>query len=133
MRKNRPMAKRALSLEEIASEVGRLFGTTEQHARKWLDQRRALLDALGTVRDKSSALMAQLGDGSNMPLPFGRRKQGRPAKGVPPAPLADTPRKRRGRRKISEESRAKMRAAAQKRWATKRKAAGTKRGSLTTK
>ena len=41
------MAKRrAPSLEEIAGEVGRLFGTTEAHARKWLQQRNTMLEAL---------------------------------------------------------------------------------------
>jgi hypothetical protein len=125
------MAKRALGLEEIAAEVGRLFGTTETHARRWLDQRQALLQALGTVRDKANGLMSEL---SGVPSPFGKKKRGRPAKSTMAAPLADTPRKRRGRRKISEATRAKMRAAAQKRWAEKRKAAGgTKRGSVSPK
>jgi hypothetical protein len=123
------MAKKQLGIEEIASEVGRLFGTTEAHARKWLDQRNALLEALGTVRDKANSLMTELG--ANSPIPWGKRKPGRPAKTVANIPLNDGPRRRRGRRKISEETRAKMRAAAQKRWAEKRKAAGgSKRGSL---
>ena len=116
------MAKKALGLEEIAAEVGRLFGTTERHARRWLDQRRALLEALGTVRDRASNLMAELGgDGSRSPA---RKKRGRPAKEIQAAPLTDTPRKRRGRRKISEATKAKMRAAAVARWARIRKAGG---------
>jgi len=45
------LAKRtAPTLEEIAGEVGRLFGTTELHAKKWLQQRRAMLEALSLVR-----------------------------------------------------------------------------------
>ena len=116
------MAKKALGLEEIASEVGRLFGTTEKHARKWLDQRNALLEALGTVRDKANSLMTELG--ANNPMPWGKWKPGRPAKAVANIPLNDGPRRRRGRQKISEETRAKMKAAAQKRWADKMKAAG---------
>jgi hypothetical protein len=119
------MAKRQMGLEEVAAEVGRLFGTTETHARRWLDQRRTLLQALCTVRDKASGLMSEL---SGVPSPFGK-KRGRPAKSIMAAPLADTPRKRRGRRKISEATRAKMRAAAHKRWASKRKAGSSKRGS----
>jgi hypothetical protein len=122
------MAKRQMRLEEIAAEVGRLFGTTEAHAQKWLGQRTVLLEALGTVHDKANALMAEL-DG--VPSPFGQ-KRGRPAKRMTASPLTDTPRKVRGRRKMSEETKAKMRAAAQKRWAEHRKASGgTKRGSLT--
>ena len=126
------MAKRTLALEEIAAEVGRLFGTTEKHAKKWLNQRQVLLEALSTVRDNASGLIAQLGGGS--PMPWARKKAGRPAKTVANIPLNDGPRRRKGRRKISEETRAKMRAAAQKRWAENRQAAGgSKRGSLSPK
>ena len=118
------MAKNVLGLEEIAAEVGRLFGTTETHARRWLDQRQILLEALGTLRDKANGLMSELGG-----VPS--KKRGRPAMNAMAAPLTDTPRKRRGRRKISDETREKMRAAAHRRWAVKRKAAGgSKRGSL---
>jgi hypothetical protein len=130
------MAKKQLGLEEIASEVGRLFGTTEKHARKWLDQRNALLEALGTVRDQANKLMTEIGSGQiskgDIPWPFGAGKRGRKRKiDNNAAPLTDTLGKRRGRRKISDATRAKMRAAAQKRWADKRKAAGgSKRGSF---
>lgn len=117
------MAKRALGLEEIAAEVGRLFGTTERHARRWLDQRQALMEALGTVRDRATGLMAELGGDGFRSL--GRRKRGRPARNIQAAPLSDTPRKRRGRRKISEATKAKMRAAAVARWARARKAGGS--------
>jgi hypothetical protein len=56
------MAKRtAPSLEEIAAEVGRLYGTTEVHAKKWLEQRRAMLEALTLVRDKAAGLIKELG------------------------------------------------------------------------
>jgi hypothetical protein len=126
------MAKKPLGLEEIASEVGRLFGTTEAHARRWLDQRNTLLEALGTVRDKANSLMTEFG--ANSPVPWGKRRPGRPAKTVTNIPLNDGPRRRKGRRKISDETRAKMRAAAQRRWAEKKKAAGgSKRGSLSAK
>jgi len=113
------VAKRAtLSLEEIAAEVGRLFGTTEAHARKWLAQRNALLEALHLVRGKATdlidelsgakkrqfkrrartqAMRAQLPDGNPMELMQGRKK-----------------------RRMSAATRAKMRAAAKKRWAAKR-------------
>jgi hypothetical protein len=78
-----------------------------------------LVTQLNGVRDAISAL--QLGTG----------QRGRTAKSLP-GPLTNTPVKRRGRRKISEATRAKMRAAAQKRWASQRRAeGGSKRGSLT--
>jgi hypothetical protein len=125
------MAKKQMRLEEIAAEVGRLFGTTESHARKWLDQRNALMEALGTVRDRADGLMSELG---GVPSLFGKRKRAQPATNNTASPLSDTPRKRRGRRKISEETRAKMRLAAQKRWAGNRKSSGgSKRGSLSPK
>ena len=121
------MAKRqAPTLEEISAEVGRLFGTTESHARRWLEQRKTLLQALGTVRDKASALMSELGGANPFPLPGAQRKRGRLPAAVPASPLSDTPRKQKGRRKISDATRAKMRAAAQRRWSTKRTAAKPK-------
>ena len=127
------MAKRQpVSLEEIASEVGRLFGTTETHARKWLEQRQTLLEALSTVRDRANNLMTELGAGGNLLDRSGKRR-GRPSKNAT-GPLNDTPRKVRGRRKISDQTRARMRRAAQRRWAgKKKKAGGSKRGSLTSK
>ena len=127
------MAKRQLGLEEVAAEVGRLFGTTESHARRWLNQRNALLEALGAVRDKADGLMSELG---GVPSLFGKKKKkgGRAAANTTASPLNDTPRKLRGRRKISNETRAKMRLAAQKRWAGNKKApGGSKRGSLSSK
>jgi hypothetical protein len=105
------MAKRSVGIEEIAAEVGRLFGTTEAHARRWLDQRRELVKALSDVRDRASNLIAELsGDGQ---LPWrqrGKRDQGTPV--VQPGM-----RESRRRRVISAQTRAKMRAAARKRWA----------------
>jgi hypothetical protein len=66
-----------MGLEEIAAEVGRLFGTTQKHAHKWLEQRQTLLEALGTVRDKSDNLMSQLlGGGAPFTL---RQEETRPA------------------------------------------------------
>ena len=133
------MAKKQVGIEDIASEVGRLFGATEQHARKWLDQRNVLLEALGTVRDQANKLITDIGGAEvnreHFPWPFGKGQRGRKREGGnKAAPLTDTLGKRRGRRKISDATRAKMRAAAQKRWADKRKAAGgSKRGSLSAK
>ena len=79
------MAKRrAPSLEEIAGEVGRLFGTTEAHARKWLQQWNTMLEALHLVRGKATELIDELSG-------------------------------------ESAAARGKMRAAAKKRWAGKKK------------
>lgn len=112
------MAKRQIGLEEIASEVGRLFGTTEKHARKWLDQRRALLEALGTVRDKANDLMTELG-GEN-PFTWGKGKRSRKS-GIPV--VQPGMRESRKKRVMSAATRAKMRAAAKARWAEIKKSA----------
>ena len=113
------MAKRALTVEEIASEVGRLFGTTEAHARKWLAQRKELVSALSTVRDKATGLISELG--GEVPFPW---RHGRKAKeGIPV--IQPGMRESRKKRVISAQARAKMRAAAKKRWADiKKKAKG---------
>ena len=90
------MAKRtAPSLEEIAAEVGRLFGTTEAHARRWLEQRSRLLEALHLVRDKATDLIGELS--------------------------GETRRRFKQRADVSAATRAKMRLAAKKRWAAKKK------------
>lgn len=104
------MAKRtAPTLEEIAGEVGRLFGTTELHAKKWLQQRRAMLEALSLVRDKAAHLISELG-GRKSPRDTGEylRQPGE--------------RPNRKKRRLSAATRAKMAAAARKRWASKKKA-----------
>lgn len=109
------MAKRqALGLEEIAAEVGRLFGTTEVHARRWLDQRKQLLNALTTVRDKASGLISELGGTDGIGI---RKRRGRKAKAGVPV-VQPGMRESRKKRVISAQTRAKMRAAAKKRWAT---------------
>ena len=84
-----------MSLEEIAAEVGRLFGTTEVHARKWIEQRGAMLEALHLVRNQATDLISELS---------GEKKQ----------------EFTRRARRMSAATRAKMRAAAQKRWAKKK-------------
>jgi hypothetical protein len=117
------VAKRQLGIEEIASEVGRLFGTTEKHARKWLDQRDALLEALGSVRDEATKLMSQIGpvpEGRDIPWPFKGQRRRKAKAGVPV--VQPGMRESRKKRVLSAATRAKMRAAAKKRWADIRKA-----------
>ena len=108
------MAKRHDPIGDIAAEVGRLFGTTEGHARKWLSQRQELLKALSAVKERATVLIAELsaapvaragrrgavrGEGENLPQPGERMN-------------------RRGRRKgfkLAAATRAKMKAAWKKR------------------
>jgi len=101
------MAKRnrEQTIETIASEVGRIFGTTEAHARRWLAQRKQLVQALGAVRDRASSLIAEL--------------SGAPIDGIPV--IQPGMRESRKRRVISAQTRAKMVAAAKKRWAARKK------------
>ena len=114
------MAKRAApSLEEIAAEVGRLFGTTERHARQWLQQRNALLEALHLVRGKATDLIDELSGEKRRQ--FKRRARTEAARAqVPPGNPAELLMGRK-RRRMSAATRAKMRAAAKKRWAEKKK------------
>ena len=105
------MAKRQLNLEEVAAEVGRIFGTTEKHARRWLNQRQELLKALATVRDRATKLMAELGGESPLPWRRGRKAP----EGIPV--VQPGMRDSRKKRVISAQTRAKLRASAKARWA----------------
>ncbi len=114
------MAKRrAPSLEEIAGEVGRLFGTTEAHARKWLDQRNTMLEALYLVRGKAGELIDELSGENRRQM---KRRAAIQAQRVQ-VPTGDPSELTMGRKKrrMSAATRAKMRASARKRWAAKRK------------
>ena len=101
------MAKRNgdQSIETIAAEVGRIFGTTEAHARRWLAQRKQLVHALGAVRDRATSLIAELAADNRDGIPV----------------IQPGMRESRKRRVISAQTRAKMRAAAKKRWAGRKK------------
>jgi hypothetical protein len=111
------MAKRALTVEEVAAEVGRLFGTTEAHARKWLAQRQKLVTTLSTLRDRASGLISEL---NGMSRRQGRRKA---QEGIPV--VQPGMRESRKKRVLSAQTRAKMRAAAKRRWAEIRKKRAT--------
>lgn len=114
------MAKRrAPSLEEIAGEVGRLFGTTEAHARKWLQQRNTMLEALHLVRGKATELIDELSGENRRQLKRRSRAQAQRVE-VPTGNPSETMMGRK-RRRMSAATRAKMRAAAKKRWAGKKK------------
>ena len=113
------MAKRrAPSLEEIAAEVGRLFGTTEAHARKWLQQRNTMLEALRLVRGKAGELIDELSGENRRQLKRRARAQAQRVQ-VPTGHPSEMTMGRK-RRRMSAATRAKMRAAAKKRWAEKR-------------
>ena len=110
--------KRTPTLEEIASEVGRLFGTTEVHARRWLQQRGAMLEALHLVREKANDLISEL---------TGEKKRAFKRRATVQAHRAQLPDGHpselmmgRKKRRLSAATRAKMRVAARKRWAKKR-------------
>lgn len=114
------MAKRrAPSLEEIAGEVGRLFGTTEAHARKWLQQRNTMLEALHLVRGKASELIDELSGENRRQLKRRAKVQAQRVR-VPTGHPSEMTMGRKKRR-MSAATRAKMRVAAKKRWAGKKK------------
>ena len=112
------MAKRTVpSLEEIAAEVGRLFGTTEAHARRWLQQRNAMLEALHLVRSKSTELIEAISGDNRRQI---KRRGKAPRVQMQTGDAAELTMGRKKRR-MSAATRAKMRAAAKKRWAAKKK------------
>lgn len=114
------MAKRRTpSLEEIASEVGRLFGTTEAHARRWLEQRNTMLEALHVVRGKATDLIDELSGEKRRQ--FKQRATAKAQRAQLPAGNPTELTMGRKKRRMSAATRAKMRAAAKKRWAEKRK------------
>ena len=110
--------KRTPSLEEIASEVGRLFGTTELHARRWMQQRGAMLEALHLVRSKANDLITELSGQKQREF----KKRATIQANKMQLPVGDPSELTMGRKKrrLSAATRAKMRLAAQKRWAKKK-------------
>ena len=105
------MAKRrAPSLEEIAGEVGRLFGTTEAHARKWLQQRNTMLEALHLVRGKAADLIDELSGENRRQLK--RRATAQAQRVQVPSGNPSEMMMGRKKRRMSAATRAKMRAAA---------------------
>jgi hypothetical protein len=99
--------------------VGRLFGTTEAHARKWLEQRNAMLEALHLVRGKATELIDELSGENRRQLKKRAAVQAQRVQvptGNPSEMLMG-----RKKRRMSAATRAKMRAAAKRRWAAKKK------------
>jgi hypothetical protein len=114
------VAKRAApNLEDVAAEVGRLFGSTEAHARKWLQQRNVLLEALHGVRQRTSDLIDELSGEKRRQFKQRAKAQASRAQ-IPNGNPAELMMGRKKRR-LSAATRAKMRAAAKRRWAEKRK------------
>lgn len=101
--------KRVPILEDIAAEVGRLFGTTEAHTRRWLEQRGVMLEALHLVRDKASELIGELSGDKRRH--FKRRAQVRARKTQVPAGTPADLMMGRKKRRVSGATRAKMRSA----------------------
>jgi hypothetical protein len=111
--------RKSLSLEEIAGEVGRLFGTTEAHARKWMQQRNTMLEALHLVRGKATDLIDELSGKKRRQ--FKKRASAQAKRAQLPAGNSVELTMGRKKRRMSAATRAKMRAAAKRRWAEKRK------------
>ena len=108
------MAKRQItSIEEIAAEVGRLFGTTEVHARKWMDQRKALLEALHLVRGKAGDLISELSGETRREMK--KRAAAQMSRTKVPAGSPIELMQGRKKRRMSAATKAKMRVSAKKR------------------
>jgi hypothetical protein len=109
-------------LEDFAEDLGRLLGTARVKAEGWLDQRKAIAAHLTGLRDTANQLLAQLGVGTG--TSSSGRRPGRPRK-----PTADdgtssvAVSRKRKRRTMSAEARAKIAAAQRARWARQKRAA----------
>lgn len=109
-------------LEDFAEDLGRLLGTARVKAEGWLDQRKAIAEHLTGLRDTANQLLAQLGIGASTTTT--RRRPGRPRK-----PVADDGTssvavgRKRKKRVMSAEARAKIAAAQRARWAKQKRAA----------
>jgi hypothetical protein len=97
-------------LESFAEDLGRMLGTARAKADSWLGQREQIVKALEVVRDTSSGLLRQLGEGATAAA---RRVTGRRAKRGPGRPKGSG----RKRRKLSAEARERIAAAQRARWA----------------
>ena len=112
-------------IEEFAEDLGRVLGAAQLKATAWLEQRRVLVERLVQVRDTATDYINQLA-GTAAAVASSRRP-GRPRKqsaGAQATPVEPRKGRRRKRRTMSAEARAKISAAQRARWAKQRKAAG---------
>lgn len=114
------------TMEAFADDLGRLLGTARAKAEDWLEQRKAILDHLTSLRDTANGLIARLG-GTFPAEPTARRgrKPGGPAASAnrhgPGRPAGTASKKRT----LSPEARARIAAAQRARWARQKKNQGS--------
>jgi hypothetical protein len=107
-------------LVDFAEDLGRILGETTRRAETWLSQRQQVTEQLQTIRDTAGRLLDQLGEVTSEAVRRGRPR----AEAVASAAVAGYQRGARKGRKLSEETRQKMRDA----WA-RRKAAAAQQAS----
>ncbi len=105
-------------VEAFAEDLGRLLGTARAKAEGWLGQRKTIAKHLEDVRDTAANLLSQLTGGG---MRGGGRGRPAPARGVRtikrgPGRPAGTVRKKK-KRTMSAEARARIAAAQKARWA----------------
>ena len=116
------MAKRASGqpdeskLVDFAEDLGRILGETTRKAESWLSQRQQVAEQLTNIRDTAGRLLEQLGAATSDAVRRGRPK----AEAMANAAVAGARHGARKGRKLSEETRQKMRDA----WARRKAAAG---------
>jgi hypothetical protein len=116
------MAKRR-GATEFAEDLGRLLGQAENKTKSWLSQRESVVQELTTIRDAASKYLSDLAaGGAELAAAVGRgRRRGRP----PGTGKKRGPGRSQGsgarKRVMSAATRAKMREAAKRRWATAKK------------
>ena len=103
-------------LGDFAEDLGRLLGEATRRAESWLSQRQQVTEQLTNIRDTAGRLLEQRGTAT-----AGAVRRGRPmAESAASAAAARVRRGARKGRKLSEETKQKMRDA----WARRRAAAG---------
>ena len=102
-------------LVDFAEDLGRILGETTRKAESWLGQRQQVAQQLTTIRDTAAKLLEQLGAATSAAVRRGRPK----AEAVAAAAVAGAQRGAREGRKLSAETRQKMRDA----WARRKAAA----------
>ncbi|MGE0450103.1 MAG: hypothetical protein AB7Q29_11040 [Vicinamibacterales bacterium] len=107
------------TLEAFADDLGDLLGRAQNKADTWLGQRKAIAERLVQVRDTATRLLAQLGI-ADTPRPRPGRPA-RPAADAAGATVKSAAPKRRRKRTMSADARARISAAQKARWAKVKK------------
>lgn len=106
------------AFETFAADLGRFLGTVQNRADSWLQQRQHIAEQLTKIRDTAAQYLRQLAGAGEAPRAGAARGGGRTRTSARRAAASG---RKRGRRHMSDEARARIAAAQKKRWAEYRK------------